>query len=155
MKLRLTDKQKCECIVGGGLHKILDPSPNKKYKDDIHYCFLDEKWFFATLWRKKMKILPKAPFKTKEQAKAETKNLEIGNSLPKLCLWVLCQGQLVERWVERYKSGVCQNNIQQVEIHIINKYQQTTSPIMSWRMESGRYYFSHMTTILFSKPKRQ
>ena len=85
-KPRLTDEQKYERIIWAKkwLSKVLDPLPNKKYKDDVHYCFLNEKWFYTTSQRKKMKILPKAPFETEEQAKPETKkNYKIGNFLQK------------------------------------------------------------------------
>ena len=37
--------------------------------DKFHVCFLDEKWFYPSLHRKKLKILPKAPdFETGTEA---------------------------------------------------------------------------------------
>ena len=43
----------------------------QKLKDEhgkIYYCFLDEKWFYTSSRRKKLKILPKAPFESDEDA---------------------------------------------------------------------------------------
>ena len=37
--------------------------------DDCFYCFLDEKWFYTTSRRKKMKILPRADWESEEDAK--------------------------------------------------------------------------------------
>ena len=36
--------------------------------DNFIICFIDEKWFYTTSRRKKMKILPKAPFETESEA---------------------------------------------------------------------------------------
>ena len=35
---------------------------------DVYYCFLDEKWFYMSSRRKKMKILPQADFESPEDA---------------------------------------------------------------------------------------
>ena len=40
----------------------------KIQEKDLHVCFLDEKWFYTTSGRKKMKILPQANFETDAQA---------------------------------------------------------------------------------------
>ena len=37
--------------------------------EDFFYCFLDEKWFYTTSRRNKMKILPKADWESDEEAK--------------------------------------------------------------------------------------
>ena len=43
--------------------------------DHFHVCFVDEKLFYTTSRRKKMKILPKADFETDEQAHVPTPRL--------------------------------------------------------------------------------
>ena len=37
--------------------------------EDFVYCFLDEKWFYTTSRRKKMKILPRATWEAEVEAK--------------------------------------------------------------------------------------
>ena len=36
--------------------------------EEFYYCYLDEKWFYTTSRRKKVKVLPRAPFETEEEA---------------------------------------------------------------------------------------
>ena len=61
-KPRLTTEQIKESIAFSNkwINKIQDK--------DLHICFLDEKWFYTTSRRKKMKILPQADFETDKQA---------------------------------------------------------------------------------------
>ena len=44
-------------------------------EDNFHICFVDEKWFYTTSRRKKMKILPKADFETEAEAHVPTPRL--------------------------------------------------------------------------------
>ena len=62
-KPRLTDDHKRNRVLWAKKwKKRID-----EWRDDLHYCFLDEKWFYTTSRRKKFKILPKADFETEEE----------------------------------------------------------------------------------------
>ena len=43
----------------------------RKDDDNYHYRFADEKWFYTTSARKRLKILPQANFETKEEAEVQ------------------------------------------------------------------------------------
>ena len=62
-KPRLTTQQIKERLLfcEKWIHKI-------KNREVLYFCFLDEKWFYTTSRRKKLKILPQAEFKTKGDA---------------------------------------------------------------------------------------
>ena len=62
-KPRLTTEQVKERLAFS--NKWIDKIQQDK---DLHICFLDEKWFYTTSRRKKMKILPQADFETDDQA---------------------------------------------------------------------------------------
>lgn len=63
-KPRLTEEQKVERVTWSQnwRENLADNEFNN------YYCFLDEKWFFTTSQRKKLKILPQAEFETCEDA---------------------------------------------------------------------------------------
>ena len=77
-KPRLSEEQKQQCIewaceMKHSVYSHIDD-------DNFHYCFIDEKWFFTTSARNRMKILPQATFETKEDAEIEVPHLR--NRLP-------------------------------------------------------------------------
>ena len=43
--------------------------------EELYYCFLDEKWFYTTSRRKKMKMLPKASFETFNESHVKYKKI--------------------------------------------------------------------------------
>ena len=63
-KPRLTDEQKLERVVWAkDMKKLIEELGPK-----LHYCFIDEKWFYTTSRRKKLQILPQAEFETAEDS---------------------------------------------------------------------------------------
>ena len=60
-KPRLTEDQKKQRIgfANKWLKKVLSNLSTETIDENIHCCFLDEKWFYTTSWRKKMKDIPK------------------------------------------------------------------------------------------------
>ena len=63
-KPRLTDDHKAARVVWAEKWK----KRVSEETENFYCCFLDEKWFYTTSRRKKVKVLPRAPFETEEEA---------------------------------------------------------------------------------------
>ena len=70
-KPRLTDEQKTQRVSWTKNMK----ETMEAFGDDFYVCFLDEKWFYTTSRRRKLKILPRAEFEEPEVAEAQMPKL--------------------------------------------------------------------------------
>ena len=69
-KPRLNQEKKVERVQWAEdmLKKIEEGVCYNNVAGEFRYCFLDEKWFYTTSRRKRIKLLPKAEFESAEQA---------------------------------------------------------------------------------------
>ena len=62
--------------------------------ENVHYCFLDEKWFYTTSRRNKYKVLPRAEFESEEEAMTLFPRLRSRHHAMKvMCMGIVAQPQ--------------------------------------------------------------